>query len=66
MEKTMKKDLSKDEETREFIKNIKPNKYYKMEGTSKVIIGKQLKKIYNATRNQERASRIFGKPRQED
>jgi len=57
----MKKDLSKDEETREFIKNIKPNKYYKMEGTSKVITGKQLKKIYNATRNQERASRIFAK-----
>ena len=47
----MKKDLSKDEETRDFIKNIKPNKYYKMEGTNKVIIGKQLKKIYNATRN---------------
>ena len=40
----MKQDLSKDEETREFIKNIKPNRYYKMEGTSKVIIGKQLKK----------------------
>jgi len=49
----MKKDLSKDEETREFIKNIKPNKYYKMEGTSKVITGKQLKKIYNATKQQE-------------
>ena len=62
----MKKDLSKDEETREFIKNIKPNKYYKMEGTSKVIRGKQLKKIYNATKNQYIPSRIFGKPRQED
>jgi len=62
----MKKDLSKDEETRKFIENIKPNKYYKMEGTSKVIIGKQLKKIYNATRIQERGIRIFGKPRQED
>jgi len=66
MERNMKKDLSKDEETREFIKNIKPNKYYKMEGTSKVITGKQLKKIYNATKQQERGLRILRESRQEN
>jgi hypothetical protein len=60
------KDLSKDKETRDFMKTIKANEFYLMPGTDKVIRGKQLKKIYNATRNQERATKAFGKPRQED
>jgi len=63
MEKNMKKDPSKDQETKDFIKNIKSEEYYKMPGTEKVIKGKQLKKLYNAIKQ---GSRVFAKPRQED
>jgi hypothetical protein len=63
MEKNMKKDPSKDQETKDFIKNLKIDQYYKMPGTEKVIKGKQLKKLYNAIKQ---GSRVFGKPRQED
>jgi hypothetical protein len=56
-------DPSQDKETKDFIKNLKSEEYYKMPGTEKVIQGKQLKKLYNAIKQ---GSRVFGKLRQEN
>jgi hypothetical protein len=53
-------DPSKDQETKDFIKNIKSDQYYKMPGTEKVIKGKQLKKLYNAIKQGSRAFRVNG------
>ena len=63
MEKNMKKDPSKDQETKDFIKNIKSEEYYKMPGTEKVIKGKQLKKLYNAIKQ---GKKVFGRNGQEN
>jgi hypothetical protein len=43
-------EVRESKEVAEFMKNVKDDLYYELPNTGKSLTGKQLKKIYNATR----------------